>query len=111
MDELSRFCCQNAVCTAYGKRGMGQRTVGRRYGTGKRLRLLDCCLCPARCSERRGTPLLPARLPAAKVESVLAPIAEGWGVRKPGRRVGVNREPVARYAVLAGAPAQALQDE
>jgi hypothetical protein len=26
MDDLSRFCCQNAACTAYGKRGGGNLT-------------------------------------------------------------------------------------
>jgi len=40
MDERSRFCCQNAVCAADGQRGMGNLTVGMRYGTGQRLRLL-----------------------------------------------------------------------
>jgi hypothetical protein len=111
MDELSRFCCQNAACPAYGKRGVGNLTVCMRYGKGKGLRLLYCRLCHARFSERKGTPLFQARLPAAKVESVLAHIAEGCGVRKTGRLVGVNRETVARYAVLAGRHAHALHDE
>jgi LacI family transcriptional regulator len=110
MDDLSRFCCQNGACAAYGKRGGGNLTVCMRYGTGKCLRLLYCRLCHARFSERKGTPLFQARLPAAKVESVLAHIAEGCGVRKTGRLVGVNREPVARYAVLAGTHAHALHD-
>src|SRR5262245_10189364 len=111
MDDLSRFCCQNAQCAAYGKRGRGNLTVCMRYGKDKRLRLLYCCLCHARCSERKGTPLFQARLPAAKVESVLAHIAEGCGVRKTGRLVGVNRETVARYAVLAGTHAHTLHEE
>jgi hypothetical protein len=111
MDDLSRFCCQNAACAAYGKRGVGNLTVCMRYGQGKRLRLLYCRLCHTRFSERKGTPLFQARLPAAKVESVLAHIAEGCGVRKTGRLVGVNRETVARYAVLAGRHAHALHDE
>ena len=111
MDDLSRFCCQNAACAAYGKRGVGNLTVCMRYGQGKRLQLLYCRLCHTRFSERKGTPLFQARLPAAKVESVLAHIAEGCGVRKTGRLVGVNRETVARYAVLAGRHAHALQDE
>jgi len=50
-------------------------------------------------------------LPGAQVESVLAPIAAGCGGRKTGRRVGVKREPVARYALLAGTPAPARPDE
>jgi transposase-like protein len=82
-----------------------------RYGKDKRLRLLYCRTCHARFSERKGTPLFQARLPAAKVEAVLAHIAEGCGVRKTGRLVGVNRETVARYSMLAGTHAQALHDE
>jgi len=111
MDDLSRFGCQNAACAAYGKRGVGNLTVCMRYGQGKRLRLLYCRLCHTRFSERKGTPLFQARLPAAKVESVLAHIAEGCGVRKPGRLVGVNRETMTRYAVLTGTHAHALHDE
>ena len=111
MDELSRFCCQNPQCVDYGKRGAGNLTVRMRYGKDKRLRLLYCRTCHARFSERKGTPLFQARLPEAKVESVLAHIAEGCGVRKTGRLVGVNRETVARYCVLAGVHAQALHAE
>lgn len=111
MDDLSRFCCQNGGCAAYGKRGEGNLTVCMRYGKDKRLRLLYCRTCHARFSERKGPPLFQARLPAAKVEAVLAHIAEGGGVRKTGRLVGVNRETVARYSELAGAHAQALHQE
>lgn len=111
MDDLSRFCCQNAGGAAYGKRGGGNLTVCMRYGTDKGLRLLYCRTCHARFSERKGTPLFQARLPAAQVEAVLAHIAEGCGVRKTGRLVGVNRETVARYSGLAGAQAQALHQE
>lgn len=111
MDDLARFCCQNGACAAGGKRGAGNLSVRMRYGKDKRLRLLYCRACHARFSERQGTPLLQARLPAAKVESVLAHIAEGCGVRQTGRLVGVNRETVARYSRLAGTHAQALHDE
>ena len=111
MDDLSRFCCQTAACAASGKRGGGNLTVCMRYGKDKRLRLLYCRSCHARFSERKGTPLFQARLPEAKVEAVLAHIAEGCGVRKTGRLVGVNRETVARYSGLAGAHAQAVHQE
>jgi transposase-like protein len=111
MDDLARFCCQNAACPAYGKRNGGNLTVCMRYGKNQRLRLLYCRTCHARFSERKGTPLFQARLPEAKVEAVLAHIGEGCGVRKTGRLVGVNRETVARYSVLAGTHAYALHDE
>lgn len=111
MDDLSRFCCQNANCVAYGKRGAGNLTVCLRYGKDKRLRLLYCHTCQARFSERKGTPFFQARLPEEKVEAVLAHIAEGCGVRKTGRLVGVHRETVGRYSGLAGGHAQVLHDE
>ena len=111
MDELSRFYCQKVACAASGKRGGGNLTVCMRYGKDQRLRRLYCRTCHARFSERKGTPLFQARLPAAKVAAVLAHIAEGCGVRKTGRLVGVNRETVARYSGLAGAHAQAVHQE
>jgi hypothetical protein len=111
MEDLSRFCCQNTACAAYGKRGGGNLTVCMRYGKGKYLRLLYCRRCHARFSERKGPPLFQARLPEQKVEAVLAHIAEGCGVRKTGRLVGVHRETVARYSGLAGGHAQTLHAE
>ncbi len=111
MDDLSRFCCQNPQCADYGKRGAGNLTACMRFGKGKRLRLLYCRTCHARFSERKGTPLFEARLPEATVYSVLDHIAEGCGIRKTGRLVGVRRGTVARYAVLAGQHAQALHEE
>src|SRR5438132_13094730 len=63
MDDLGRFCCQNAECPDYGKRGAGNLSVCDRYGPQKQRRLLYCATCKARCSERKGTPLFGARLP------------------------------------------------
>jgi hypothetical protein len=111
MEDLSRFCCQNSPCTDYGKRGIGNLTVCMHFGKEKRLRLLYCRTCQARFSERKGTPLFEARLPEATVYAVLDHIAEGCGIRKTGRLVGVSRGTVARYAVLAGTHAQRVQDE
>src|SRR5437868_12052554 len=90
MDDLSRFCCQGADCPDYGRRGAGNLTVRHRYGPHQR-RLLYCRTCKARFSERKGTPLFNARLPADEAVSVLAHVAEGCGVRKTGRLAGVNK--------------------
>src|SRR4029450_9165952 len=95
--------------------------------------MLRCRTCKARSSERKGTPLFDARLPAEKVDSVLEHVAEGCGVRQTGRlcRVAPNtvrrnqraapRPPgrpgrvapntVARYSRLAGEHARAAHDE
>lgn len=109
-DDLSRFCCQNTDCPDHGIRGRGNLTVCARYGPHQR-RLLYCKTCKARFSERKGTPLFDTRLPEAKVVEVLAHIAEGCGVRKTGRLVGVNKDTVVRYSLRAGQHAQQLHDE
>ncbi len=81
MDDLSGFCCLNSDCSEYGKRGAGNLTVPHRYEPNQSKRILRCRTCKARFSERKGTPLFDARLPAKKVESVLEHVAEGCGVR------------------------------
>ena len=111
MDDLSRFCCLNPRCPEHGERGGGNLTVGHRYGPGGAKRMLRCRACKARFSERKGTPLFGSHLPTAKALSVLQHIAEGNGVRKTGRLVGVNRETVARYGKVAGAHAAGRHDE
>jgi LacI family transcriptional regulator len=109
-DDLSAFCCQNPACPDFGQRGQGNLTVPMRYGPHQR-RLLRCTTCKARFSERKGTPLFAAQLPEDKVVAVLSHIAEGVGVRKTSRLVGVNKNTVVRYCLLAGAHAQQLHDE
>src|SRR3954465_11409997 len=111
MDDLSRFCCLNSDCPEHGKRDAGNLTVTHRYGPEKARRMLRCRACKARFSERKGTPLFGSHLTPAKAVSVLHHIAEGNGVRKTGRLVGVSRETVARYGRKAGAHARGLHDE
>jgi transposase-like protein len=109
-DDLTAFCCQNPDCPDYGQRGKGNLTVPMRYGKEQR-RLLRCKTCKARFSERKGTPLFDAHLSQDKVAAVLHHIAEGVGVRKTGRLVGVNKNTVVRYCLLAGDHAAQLHDE
>jgi transposase-like protein len=108
--DLNAFCCQNPECPDFGQRGQGNLTAPMRYGPQQR-RLLRCKTCKARFSERKGTPLFGAQLPEDKVVAVLHHLAEGVGVRKTGRLVGVNKNTVARYALRAGDHAQQLHDE
>lgn len=111
MSDLSSFCCLNPTCTDLGKRGHGNRTVTARYGPNKTRRMLRCSTCTARFSERKGTPLFDARLPPAKINDVLAHVAEGVGTRKTARLTGVHTDTVTRYTRLAGDQAVALHDE
>ena len=110
-DDVSRVCCQNKDCADHGKRGAGNLTVCMRFGKEKRIRLLYCRTCKDRFSERKGTPFFQARLADEKALSVLEHIAEGVGVRKTARLVGVNKDTVVRYCLLAGDHARALHDE
>ena len=109
-DDLSRFCCLNPECPDYGQRDHGNLTVPMRYG-GQGRRLLRCRTCTTRFSDRKGTPLFDTRLPQDQVVAVLAHIAEGVGVRKTGRLVGVTKDTVVRYSRKAGEHAQQLHDE
>lgn len=111
MDEdLARFCCQNPNCPDHGKRGLGNLRVCFRYGSQQR-RMLACRTCQQRFSERKGTPLFDSRLPDSQVVSVLNHVAEGCGVRKTSRLVGVNKDTVVRYSLLVGEHARQLHDE
>jgi len=111
MDDLSRFCCLNPDCPEYGRRDAENLTVCHRYGPDKSRRMLRCRACKARCSERKGTPLFGSHLPEATAVAVMGHLAEGVGIRKTGRLVGVHRDTVARYGRKAGAQAKALHDE
>src|SRR5262249_17291433 len=111
MDDLARFCCQNPECPDYGQRDAGNLRVCDRYGPNKQRRLLYCATCKARFSERKGTPLFGARLPEKDIVSLLAHIDEGCGVRKTSRLIGVNKNTVVRYSLLAGGHARHLHPE
>ena len=111
MDDLSRFCCQDPDCPAYGRRRAGNLSVCDRYGKQNHIRLLCCSACKARFSERKGTPLFDCRMPEEKARSVLHHLAEDNGIRQTGRLVGVHRDTVVRLARTAGDHAHDAHDE
>jgi transposase-like protein len=109
-DDLSRFCCQNPGCPRHGDRDAGNLSVCDRFGRANH-RLLYCRACKARFSEFKGTPLFNTKLPHDKVLGALEHPAEGCGVRRTARLVGVNKDTVTRLALLAAQHAQAARDE
>jgi transposase-like protein len=111
MEDLSQFCCQNSECPDYGKRGGENLSVCGHYGRNRQRRMLRCSTCKARFSERKGTPLFGAALPEETVQAILEHLAEGCGVRKTARLVGVHRDTVMRYSRLAGEHARKAHDE
>lgn len=96
VDDLARFGCLKGDCPDPGKRDAKNLTVCHRHGLDKAKRMLRCRTCKTRFSERKGTSLCDARIPSAKVESVLQQIQEGNGVRQTGRLCKVDRGTVAR---------------
>ena len=110
-DDLKPFCCQNPDCPDYGQRGKDNLRVCFRNGPNKERRVLACRTCQQRFSERKGTALYRAKLPAAKAFAVLQHLQESCGVRQTSRLVGVNKNTVIRWAVVAGQHAKELHDE
>jgi len=111
MDDLKPFCCQNAACPDYGRRGLGNLRVCFRNGPHKERRVLACRTCQQRFSERKGTALYRCKLPDDKALSVLQHLQESCGVRQTSRLVRVNKGTVVRLAVVAGRHAQEVHDE
>ena len=111
MDDLSRFCCQNAACQLYGQRNAGNLSVCDRYGKHQQIRLLYCTSCKARFSARKGTPLFHSCLPPEKALSVFQHLVDGNGIRQTERLVGVHRDTVMRLARLAGEHAKDSHEE
>jgi transposase-like protein len=97
---LALFSCQNPACSDYGRSGAGNLSVCALYGKQQR-RLLYCKTCKARFSERKGTALFDSRLPEDKAAAILQHLADGHGVRKTARLVGVSKDTVLRYSTRA----------
>jgi len=111
MDDLSRFCCQNRRCPAYGTRGGPNLSACGHIGKHKDIRLLLCKTCKTRFSERKGTVFYRSHLPLSKVISILRHVEEGNGMRQTGRLEHVKEDTVIRYARRAGAHARCLHEE
>jgi transposase-like protein len=110
MRDISEFSCINPQCPDYRKRGHGNIRVQQTYGKNNPIRLLQCKTCGKRFSERSHTALSESRLPLEKALSVLEHLAEGCGIRKTGRLVGVSKDTVSRLHRIPGSHAKALHD-
>jgi transposase-like protein len=110
-DDLSRLCCQNPRCLAYGARGAGNLCVRGHIGKDRRTRLLYCRTCRKRFSENKGTVFYRAHLPRAQVISILRHVQDGNGMRQTGRLERVKEYTVIRLARLAGQHAGGLHQQ
>ena len=109
---LSAFCCQNERCPDYGKKELGNlyqhNWVDRKT---KRIRNLRCRTCRTECSERKGTPWYHSHLREEEALAVARHLAEGDGIRKTARLVGVDQNTVMRWNRLLGEHGKALHHE
>ncbi len=81
-EEASQFACPHPVCPYPGKRPAegGKLWVDQGMGKEKNMRLRRCGYCRTTFSERHGTALEEARLPAAEIEQSVAHLQEGCGL-------------------------------
>ena len=107
---LRELCCVNSECADKGRKGHGNLVV--RTGKGGGLwRILRCSTCRTEFSERRGTALFDARVPATKIVAVAEHLKEGCGIRKTSRLTGVSKDGVTSIAIRLGLHAHALHEE
>ena len=111
MRPIGDFCCQNIECPDHGVRGKGNLKFEGWSGHKRAIRMIRCRTCRAHFSERKGTPLSGSKLPIETTLSVLEHIREGCGTRSTARLVGVSKNTVTRYSLLAGGHAEKLHDE
>jgi LacI family transcriptional regulator len=111
MHPIEHFFCPNPDCPDHGQRAHGNLYFRGYSGHSQRIRMIFCRTCKTHFSERKGTALEGARLAQDKVVAVLQHLQEGCGTRATSRLVGVNKNTVTRYALLAGTHARQLHEE
>ncbi len=111
MHPIEHLCCPNSQGPDAGLRGHGNLTFRGYSGKTRRKRMVDCRTCRACFSERRGTVLEQARLPAAMAFDILNHLREGCWPRATSHLVGVDKNTVTRYLTMAGAHAEPLHQE
>ena len=77
MQPIEQFCCQNKECEDHGIRGKGNLSFRGWSGREKRIRVIFCCTCRERFSERTGTVLEQSRLSKEKSISILVTTSVG----------------------------------
>lgn len=108
---IDQFFCHNKDCFHYGVRSQGNLSFCGWSGRKKEIRMVRCCICKKRYSERKGTALFNSKLPKEKAISVYDHLKDGCGVRATSRLVKVSKDTVTRYSHKAGKHAKAVHDE
>jgi IS1 family transposase/transposase-like protein len=107
---LDSLACTNDECKSYGKTGLENLYVRKRYGK-EQLRLLRCRHCGTEFSERKNTLLWNCKLPEAKAVAIAEQLAEGSSYKGTARLVKVSPEAVRRLSRQLGQHGTRFHDE
>jgi len=99
---LATLACPNPECGNFNKFGAGNLSVAERMGKGKALRRLYCQTCGHRFSERRGSLLEYAKLPADTVVRIIKCLGHGCSVQATADICQVAAGTVRRLLRRAG---------
>jgi transposase-like protein len=103
---LDGFACPNPDCCHFNRFGAGNLSVPERNGKGKAIRRLYCSACKTRFSERKGSLLEQAKIPAEVVVRIVKCLGHGCSVEATADICEVDARTVQRYVELAGRRAQ-----
>ncbi len=106
---VAELCCVNRECSDAGHAGRGNLRVRTGKGGG-RWRILRCSTCKTEFSERKGTALFGAKMPAERILAVAEHLKEGCGIRKTARLTGASKDGVTSIAKRLGLHSKALHD-
>ena len=109
-DDIARLCYQNHDCDLYVRRD-GENLLDSDHFGKSRHYLLYCKACEDRFLRFNGTPFFNSRLPHDNELAVPEHLAGECGVCQTARLVGVNKDTVTPFALLAGSYAKDTHDE
>lgn len=106
---LHEFCCQNELCTDFGKVGLLNITQRGWCGKSKTIRLLRCSRCGALFSERKGTTLSGSRISEKKSMEVFQHLDNQISIRQIARLTNLDKNTVNRLAKIYRSPKNSPQ--
>jgi LacI family transcriptional regulator len=99
---LAIFACPNGDCAHFNRFNAGNLSVAERMGKNKAIRRLYCKTCGTRFSERQGSLMQGAKLPAADVVRIVKCLAHGCSIEATADICEVDTRTVQRLLEKAG---------
>lgn len=93
--EAKTCYCPNRACLKYRIQGQGSHIVHKGFDNG--IQRLQCAMCKATFSIRRGTAYLSVRSDEAIFTIAMRALAEGNSIRGTGRIVDVDKDLIAAW--------------